>query len=93
MECREEVSDPNDEAGENARTGGGVDDTSLESGSNGEQDGEAKGTLSLIGNVKARGVGETIVTSGASGASVVTSRSIHFARVRCVSKTAHYYAL
>lgn len=37
----EEVSEPSEDAGENVRNGGGVDDTSLESGSNGEQDGEA----------------------------------------------------
>ena len=41
VERTEEDSEPIDDVGERALAGGGVDDTGLSSGSNGEQDGEA----------------------------------------------------
>lgn len=75
-EFKDEVSEPIEEEGENARTGGGVATTAggFCSGSKGEQDGESLWKSCRMGKVKARGVGETMSTAGMKGTSVVTSR-------------------
>jgi len=65
-----------EEEGENARTGGGVA-TGFCSGSKGEQDGETLWKSWRMGNVNARGVGETMSTVGMNGTSVVTSRPVN----------------
>ena len=51
-------------------------------GSKGELDGEVGKRVSLIGKVKARGVGEMMDTVGGGGASVDTSRAARGADAR-----------
>ncbi len=70
-----EESDPIDDVGEKGRRGGGVEGMDFKVGSKGELDGEVGKRVSLIGKVKARGVGEMMDTIGGGGASVDTSRA------------------
>ena len=56
--------------------GGGVSVGGLSSASNGELDGEDKGEVMILGNVKARGVGDTILNIGAWTWSTVTSSAV-----------------
>ena len=53
--------------------GGGVSVGGLSSASNGELDGEDKGEVMILGNVKARGVGDMILNIGVWTWSTVTS--------------------
>jgi len=58
--------------------GGGVENVSgPRSGSNGELDGEGEGVWTFMGNVKARGVGEIILSRGGvgSGSATATTRA------------------
>ena len=71
----EEASEPMEEVGEKGRGRGGGVHTDFRSGSKGELDGEVGKRVSLIGKVKARGVGEMMDTVGGGGASVDTSRA------------------
>ena len=68
-----EESDPIENVGEKGRGGGGVEGMDFKVGSKGEADGEEGKRVSVIGKVKARGVGEKMATVGVSGSSVVTS--------------------
>ena len=70
-----EESDPIEDVGEKGRKGGGVEGMDFKVGSKGELDGEVGKRVSLIGKVKARGVGERMATVGVSGSSVVVITS------------------
>ena len=78
---REEMDEMEEDGVWVLREGGGVENVScLRSGSNGELDGEGEGVWrewTFIGNVKARGVGETMFRIGVavSGSATNTSRA------------------
>ena len=71
-----EESDPIEDVGERGRMGGGVEGMDFKVGSKGELDGEVGKRVSLIGKVKARGVGEMMDMVGGGGTSVETSRCV-----------------